>query len=127
MVRRETMKRILLLTQWFDPEPTAKGLPFAKELVRKGHDVEVVTGFPNYPDGKLYPGYRMSWLKRETVDGVRVTRLPLYPSHDASACEAAHHLRDVFRRSPVVLFCSAPNGRMSCTCISCRRLASWLR
>ena len=85
MVRRETMKRILLLTQWFDPEPTAKGLPFAKELVRKGHDVEVVTGFPNYPDGKLYPGYRMSWLKRETVDGVRVTRLPLFPSHDASA------------------------------------------
>jgi colanic acid biosynthesis glycosyl transferase WcaI len=79
------MKRILLLTQWFDPEPTAKGLPFAKELVRKGHDVEVVTGFPNYPDGKLYPGYRMSWMKRETLDGVRVTRLPLYPSHDASA------------------------------------------
>ena len=79
------MKRILLLTQWFDPEPTAKGLPFAKELVRRGHDVEVVTGFPNYPDGKLYPGYRMSWLQRETIDGVRITRLPLYPSHDSSA------------------------------------------
>ena len=45
------MKRILLLTQWFDPEPTAKGLPFARELVRRGYDVEVVTGFPNYPDG----------------------------------------------------------------------------
>jgi glycosyltransferase involved in cell wall biosynthesis len=79
------VKRILLLTQWFDPEPTAKGLPFAKALVRRGHEVEVVTGFPNYPDGRLYPGYRMSWLKRETVDGVRITRLPLYPSHDASA------------------------------------------
>src|SRR5262245_9234259 len=79
------MKRILLLTQWFDPEPTAKGLPFARELVRRGDVVEVVTGFPNYPDGKLYPGYRMSWLKRETLDGVTITRLPLYPSHDASA------------------------------------------
>jgi colanic acid biosynthesis glycosyl transferase WcaI len=79
------MKRILLLTQWFDPEPTAKGLPFARELVRRGYDVEVVTGFPNYPDGKLYPGYRMAWLKRETIEGVRITRLPLYPSHDASA------------------------------------------
>jgi glycosyltransferase involved in cell wall biosynthesis len=79
------MKRIMLLTQWFDPEPTAKGLPFAKELVRRGYDVEVVTGFPNYPDGELYPGYRLSWMKRETIDGVRVTRLPLYPSHDTSA------------------------------------------
>jgi glycosyltransferase involved in cell wall biosynthesis len=84
-VKTNATKRILLLTQWFDPEPTAKGLPFAKELVRRGYDVEVVTGFPNYPDGKLYPGYRMSWLKRETIDGVRITRLPLYPSHDASA------------------------------------------
>ena len=47
--------------------------------------MEVVTGFPNYPGGTLYPGYRMSWLKREVIDGVQVTRLPLYPSHDASA------------------------------------------
>src|SRR5437868_9815473 len=78
-------KRILLLTQWFDPEPTIKGLVFARELVKLGYEVEVVTGFPNYPGGKIYSGYRMSWRQRETIEGVQITRLPLYPSHDDSA------------------------------------------
>jgi colanic acid biosynthesis glycosyl transferase WcaI len=77
--------RVLLLTQWFDPEPTFKGLVFARELVRLGHEVEVVTGFPNYPGGRVYPGYRIRWRQREVVDGVRITRVALYPSHDQSA------------------------------------------
>ncbi|MNJ19144.1 putative glycosyl transferase [compost metagenome] len=76
--------RVLLLTQWFDPEPTFKGLVFARELVAQGFEVEVVTGFPNYPGGKLYPGYRVKLLQREVIDGVKVTRVPLYPSHGQS-------------------------------------------
>ena len=77
--------KILLLTQWFDPEPTFKGLVFARELVRQGFEVEVLTGFPNYPGGRVYPGYKIKWLQRETIDGVTITRVPLYPSHDTSA------------------------------------------
>ena len=77
--------RVLLLTQWFDPEPTFKGLVFARELVRQGFDVEVVTGFPNYPGGKVYLGYHIKWIQREHIDGVEVTRLPLYANHDQSA------------------------------------------
>lgn len=77
--------RILLLTQWFDPEPTFKGLVFAKELMRQGFEVEVVTGFPNYPGGKIYPGFRVKWLQREVKNDVHITRVPLYPSHDQSA------------------------------------------
>ena len=77
--------RILLLTQWFDPEPTFKGMVFARELVRQGFEVEVLTGFPNYPGGKVYPGYRIKLLQREVIDGVQVTRVPLYPNHDQSA------------------------------------------
>lgn len=77
--------RMLLLTQWFDPEPTFKGLVFARELVRQGFEVEVVTGFPNYPGGKVYPGYRIRLLQREVIDGVHITRVPLYPNHDQSA------------------------------------------
>ena len=77
--------RVLLLTQWFDPEPVPKGLVFARELMRQGCEVEVVTGFPNYPGGKLYPGYRVRAIQREEIDGVRITRVPLYPSHDSSA------------------------------------------
>jgi colanic acid biosynthesis glycosyl transferase WcaI len=77
--------RILLLSQWFFPEPQFKGLPFAKELVRRGHKVQVLTGFPNYPGGKLYPGYRVKILQREIIEGIPIIRVPLYPSHDNSA------------------------------------------
>ena len=77
-------KRVLLLTQWFDPEPTFKGLVFARKLVEQGFDVEVVTGFPNYPGGRLYPGYKVKLLQREVIDGVKVVRVPLYPSHGQS-------------------------------------------
>ena len=77
--------RVLLLTQWFDPEPTFKGLVFARELMRQGFDVEVLTGFPNYPSGKVYPGYKIKPLQREVVDGVSITRVPLYANHDQSA------------------------------------------
>ncbi|MFN4341436.1 MAG: glycosyltransferase family 4 protein [Azonexus sp.] len=77
--------KVVLLTQWFDPEPTFKGLAFARELVRIGFEVEVITGFPNYPGGQVYSGYRIRAIQREVIDGVQITRLPLYPSHDGSA------------------------------------------
>lgn len=77
--------RVLLLTQWFEPEPTFKGLGFAKELIKQGLEVEVVTGFPNYPIGKLYPGFKIKPIQRELIDGVKITRVALYPSHDRSA------------------------------------------
>lgn len=77
--------KILLLTQWFDPEPCFKGLAFARELKRQGHEVSVLTGFPNYPGGRLYPGYCVKPWQRETMDGIPILRVPLYPSHDRSA------------------------------------------
>jgi glycosyltransferase involved in cell wall biosynthesis len=77
--------RILMLTQWFQPEEALKGLPFAKALARRGHEVEVLTGFPNYPSGKTYPGYKVRLFQREVIDGIRVNRTALYPSHDNSA------------------------------------------
>lgn len=76
--------RILILSQWFQPEPFMKGLPFAKALVARGHTVEVLTGFPNYPGGKVYPGYRVCLWQREEMEGIRVNRVALYPSHDHS-------------------------------------------
>lgn len=76
--------KILLLTQWFEPEPAFKGLSFAKSLAERGHDVQVLTGFPNYPEGKLYPGYRIRPFLKEFMEGISVVRVPLYPSHDSS-------------------------------------------
>jgi glycosyltransferase involved in cell wall biosynthesis len=81
--------KILFVTQWFDPEPFTKGLLFARELVARGHSVQVLTGFPNYPGGTVYAGYRIRPWAREQLDGVNVIRVALYPSHDRSAWRRA--------------------------------------
>lgn len=77
--------RILYLTQWFDPEPAFKGADFAAALAARGHNVEVATAFPNYPGGKVYPGYRIRPYVSERIRGLKVHRLWVYPSHDASS------------------------------------------
>ena len=77
--------RILYATQWFEPEPVLKGIGFARLMRERGHDVRVVTGFPNYPGGRLYPGYRLGLRCREVMDGIPVDRVLLYPSHSRSA------------------------------------------
>lgn len=76
--------RILLITQWFEPEFTLKGMLLARELQRCGHEVEVLTGFPNYPGGVVYDGYRIKPFQREVIDGISIIRVALYPSHDRS-------------------------------------------
>jgi colanic acid biosynthesis glycosyl transferase WcaI len=78
--------RTVFVTQWFDPEPGAiRGLPLARWLVAHGHEVKVLTGVPNYPGGHVYPGYRVRLWQGEVRDGVPILRVPLYPSHGASA------------------------------------------
>ncbi len=77
--------RILLVTQWFQPEQAYKGISFAKMLMDRGHEVQVLTGFPNFPTGKIFPGYKIRLFQKEVMDGVEVVRVPLYPSHDSSA------------------------------------------
>ena len=76
--------KILFLTQWFQPEPFFKGLPFAKALQARGHEVEILTGFPNYPGGKIYPGYQIRLFQREMIDTIPVNRVVLYPNHNQS-------------------------------------------
>ena len=76
--------RILFVSQWYAPEPDGRVSALAEGLVQLGHDVCVVTGFPNYPQGKIYPGYKIKWRQRENLNGVKVLRLPLYPDHSQS-------------------------------------------
>lgn len=78
--------RILFIAHYFQPEPNFFfGLPFAKELAGRGHNVEVLTGYPNYPEGKIYDGYKQRFIQKEVMDGVKVVRVPLYPSHNKSS------------------------------------------
>jgi len=79
--------RVGLLTQFYDPEPGPAALPgvLARGLVARGHEVQVLTGFPNYPSGVIAPGYTMRRALDEVLDGVNVRRVALYANHDASA------------------------------------------
>jgi colanic acid biosynthesis glycosyl transferase WcaI len=80
------LMRIAYVTQWFEPEPNiVKGIQFVHALQAAGHEVTVVTGLPNYPSGRIFPGYRVRPIQRERIDGVEIVRLPLYPSHDRSS------------------------------------------
>ena len=75
------------MTQWFPPEPgTFVCAAIADGLAERGHQVDVLTGFPNYPTGRLDPAYPLRHYRcDQRSDLVRVHRAPLYPSHDQSS------------------------------------------
>ena len=70
--------KILFVCQYFYPE-VFRGNDITFHWAELGHDVHVVCGTPNYPDGVFHEGY--GWFKRrnEVVNGVKVTRLPIIP------------------------------------------------
>ncbi len=76
--------KILYITQFFNPEPSFKGLSFAKDMQKYGHEFEVLTGFPNYPEGKIYSGYKLKPYQHEVLEGIAVHRVWLYPDHSGS-------------------------------------------
>lgn len=75
------------MTQWFPPERgTFVAAAIADGLASRGHQVDVLTGFPNYPTGHLYDGYQLRPYRRESrSESVTVHRAPLYSSHDSSS------------------------------------------
>lgn len=81
--------RILLLTQYYPPEPVLKFADLARGLRERGHEVQVITGFPCYPAGKIYAGHRQRIHREEHVDGVLVTRIPQFPDHSRSVVRRA--------------------------------------
>ena len=76
--------RIGFVTQWYDPEigSAAVSGSIARTLRDRGHDLQILTGIPNYPSGEIYPGYRLKPYQREVLDGLTIHRAPLYMSHD---------------------------------------------
>lgn len=70
--------KILIVSQYFWPE-NFKGNDIAFDLVKKGHDVTVLTAKPNYPNGKFYDGYSFFNKRKEFINGVQVIRTPIFP------------------------------------------------
>ena len=77
---------LTLLTQYYPPEigaPQARLSELAAHFVRRGHCVTVLTAMPNYPTGKIYPGYG-GVLRRQQQAGVNVIRTFIYPTQRAT-------------------------------------------
>ena len=73
--------KILFLTDNFPPEvnaPATRTMEHCREWVKSGHEVTVITCFPNYPTGIVYPGYKNSLYKVEQMDGIKVVRVWSY-------------------------------------------------
>ena len=71
-------KKILVICQYYKPEPFRIS-DICEEMVRRGHEVHVVTGYPNYPEGVLYDGYGKGKHIDEVINGVRVHRCYTIP------------------------------------------------
>jgi len=68
--------KLLLVTQYFWPEEFTIN-ELVASLVDQGVEVKVLTGKPNYPEGKLYKGYRLFSFDEETRQGVMIRRVPI--------------------------------------------------
>ena len=83
--------RILYISHLYDPEMGAQSVrvqSLSRAWVAMGHEVTVLTAFPNHPAGKLYPGWRRRFMKLVDVSddkGVRVVRVAHVPRANRGA------------------------------------------
>ena len=83
--------RVGFISEWFDPEGGSAAVPgaMARGLAKAGCEIEVLTGFPNYPQGKIFEGYKQKPIHVEIQEGIAVRRVPLFPNHSDSALARA--------------------------------------
>lgn len=70
--------KILIVSQYFWPE-TFRINEIVVSLVDRGFHVDILTGKPNYPKGKIFDGYRLGGCQRENYHGANIIRIPLIP------------------------------------------------
>ena len=73
--------KILFLTDNFPPEgnaPATRTYEHAIRWVEAGHQVTVITGAPNFPEGRVFEGYKNAWYSRSQMDGIDVVRVKTY-------------------------------------------------
>jgi len=76
--------KIAIVSQYYKPEAVPIPEQLAAGLVDRGHQVRVITGYPNYPAGRLFRGYRQRLVHTEFDGEVRVRRVPIVVSHSRS-------------------------------------------
>ncbi len=75
--------RILVVSQYFWPE-NFRINDLSKSLKDRGHEVTVLTGYPNYPEGRIYDDFKKQPKEYGSIDGVDIIRVPLLPRKNGS-------------------------------------------
>ena len=86
--------KILFMAQCYAPEDVSAAVlitELAADLAKRGHEVTIVTGAPNYPQGRIFKGYRNSLYAVEILDGVRVVRTWSYISPSKKSLPRLFH------------------------------------
>lgn len=132
--------KILVFSQNYYPERFLVN-DIAAELVRRGNEVTVVTGYPDYPQGKIYPEYKDKKIKREVINGVTVYRTNIiergknkaqrllnYLSYAKNAYKTAknltgfdvvycYQLTPVLQLKPAIKYAKKHNLKLVCYCL----------
>lgn len=87
----ELSKHILVISQYFYPEQFRIN-DMSKEWIKRGYQVTVVTGIPNYPEGKFFDGFSLSKKRKENYKGINIIRLPIVPRGNNSIMLVLNYL-----------------------------------
>lgn len=121
---------ILFLTDNFPPEgnaPATRTYEHAIRWVKAGHKVTVITCAPNFPEGKIFDGYKNSFYKKEDMDGIEVVRVKTYITAnegfvkrilDYISFMVASFVAGFFQKKPDIIVATSP--QFFCAC------AGWL-
>lgn len=83
--------RILIVSQYFYPE-NFRINDLALRLKERGHEITILTGIPNYPQGRFYDGYSMFHNRFEVWNGIEIHRVPIFPRYQGSLRLAINYL-----------------------------------
>ena len=83
--------KILVISQYFWPE-RFKINDLVIEMQKRGHEVTVLTGWPNYPDGRIFPEYIANPQNFGSLKGINVLRVPLAARGKTTLCLLANYL-----------------------------------
>ncbi len=101
--------KLLVICQYYKPEPFRIS-DICEELVRRGHEVTVVTGVPNYPEGEIYPGYEKKQRRTETMNGVKIHRCFTIPRKSGAIYRLLNYFSFAFSSTAFVKKIKASDG-----------------
>ena len=93
--------KILVVSQYYYPEPFRIN-EICEELVKRGHNVTVLTANPNYPDGEIYNGYENK-ESEEIINGVRVYRCKCRPRYKGALNLARNYIDFVIQANSKIV------------------------